>query len=139
MSKITIMGKVHYKQVVTDTYKEKARAEIQGEIDKLAQELENFDEQMNKTITELTLKAHPQTEVLRQQFNVERDKIVLYKDQLQASLGAVDTLAMGSYVDAGEGNFVSELEVGQPFTSNLQCEVIVKDDVVVEIHGPENA
>lgn len=138
MSKITIMGKVNYKQVVTDRYKEKAREEVQDEIDKLDAELENFDEQMNKTITELTLKAHPQTEALRQQFNVERDKIALYKEQLEASMAAIDGLLMGSKVDAGEGNFVSELEVGQAFSGNLQCEVVVKDDIVVEIHGPNN-
>lgn len=137
MRKITIMGKVIYKQVVTETYKEKARQEVQGEIAKLEEELENFDAQMNKTITELTLKAHPQTEALRQQLNVERDKILLYKDQLQASLAAVDTLPMDAHVDAGEGNFVSELEVGQAFTPNLQCEVVVKDDLVVEINGPD--
>lgn len=135
MDKLTVMGKVTYKQVVTDQYKEKARAEVDVELQKLDEEIANFDKQMNKTITELTLKAHPQTEALRQQFNAERDKILVYKEQLQQTLQTIDTLEMGSQVDAGEGNFVSELEVGASFTEKLTREVIIKDDVVIEING----
>lgn len=135
IEKLTVMGKVNYKQVVTEQYKERARAEVHTEIEKLDAEIDNFDKQMNKTITELTLKAHPQTEALRQQFNAEREKIVLYKDQLQQTLKTIDDLEMESQVDAGEGNFVSELEVGASFTANLTREVIIKDDIIVAING----
>lgn len=136
MDKLTVMGKVTYKQVVTEAYKEKSLVEVDNEIEKLENELADFDEKMNKTITELTIKGHPQLDALRQQFNLEREKIVIYINQLKETKDAIRDMAEGTEVPAGEGNFVSELKVGEPFTGNLDCSVIVKDDVVVEIrHG----
>lgn len=130
---LTIMGKVTYKQVVTQAYKEKAAAEIQLQIDELNKQLEDFDKQVNKAMTELTLKAHPQTEQMRQQFNVEREKINIYKKQLEETLKEIAELEDGNEVEAGEGNFVSEITVGSEFSPNLSCEVVIKDDKVIEI------
>ncbi|MBS5916111.1 MAG: hypothetical protein KIB49_04925 [Clostridiales bacterium] len=134
--KLTVMGKVTYKQVVTQAYKEKALAEVDQQIAKIDEELANFDKQMDKTMTELTLKAHPQIEQLRQQFNMERQKIAVYREQIESGKQAVDILAEGEEVTAGEGNFVTELAVGEPFNLNLNREVVIKDDVVIDIRRP---
>ena len=75
MQNIQILGKVNLKQVVDDDYKMKASKELQAAVAKVDEELDNFDKNMNKTITELTLKGHPQVEQVRRQFNVEREKI----------------------------------------------------------------
>lgn len=40
---------------------------------------------------------------------------------------------MGTLVDSGEGNYLQEIRVGDNFAENTVCEVILKDDVVVEI------
>ena len=70
MESIQIMGKVQIKQIVTEQYKEKTGAEFRKAIQSVDEELANFDKEMNKTLTELTLKAHPQVEQLRRQFNM---------------------------------------------------------------------
>ncbi|MFP5527811.1 YlqD family protein [Peptococcus simiae] len=132
-NKLTVMGKVTYKQVVTQTYKDKALAEVDEQIKQIDDELANFDKQMDKTMTELTLKAHPQVEQLRQQFNMERQKIAVYREQMEASKAAVDALQEGEEVTAGEGNFVTELVEGEAFNLNLNREIVVKDDIVVKI------
>ena len=103
MEELQILGKVTYKQIVTDGYKQRTAAEIQKQIDEIDSQLADFDKQMSKTMTELTLKAHPQTEAIRAQLNAERDKINVYKEQFNKALAAVDDLIMGSEVDAGEG------------------------------------
>ncbi|MFM9413126.1 YlqD family protein [Peptococcus simiae] len=132
-NKLTVMGKVTYKQVVTQAYKDKALAEVDEQIKQIDDELANFDKQMDKTMTELTLKAHPQVEQLRQQFNMERQKIAVYREQMEASKAAVDALQEGEEVTAGEGNFVTELVEGEAFNLNLNREIVVKDDIVVKI------
>lgn len=132
-NKLTVMGKVTYKQVVTQAYKDKALAEVDEQIKQIDDELANFDKQMDKTMTELTLKAHPQVEQLRQQFNMERQKIAVYREQMEASKAAVDALQEGEEVTAGEGNFVTELVEGEAFNLNLNREIVVKDDIVIEI------
>ncbi len=132
--KITVMGKVTYKQIVTPAYKEKAIAEVDEQLKQIDEELSNFDKQMDKTITELTLKAHPQIEALRQQFNLEREKIVVYREQMEASKQTVVDMEEGIQVPAGEGNFVSELSVGDAFDAKLSCEVIVENDRIIAIN-----
>lgn len=134
MDKITVMGKVTYTQVVTDSYKEKSIKDVEGKIAKLEKDLADFDEKMDKTITELTIKGHPQLDALRQQFNLEREKIVIYINQLKETKTAIAEMENGKHVPAGEGNFVSELKVGEPFTGNLDCEIVVEDDIVVAIN-----
>ena len=48
-STLTVMGKVLYKQVVTEQYKAKARAEFDDQLAKIDGELADFDKQMSKT------------------------------------------------------------------------------------------
>ncbi len=132
--KITIMGKVAYKQVVTPAYKAKAAAEVDVQIKQLDEELANFDKQMDKAMTELTLKAHPQIESMRQQFNLEREKIMVYRDQLVATRDGVDDMENGTLVTTGEGNFVSELAVGDSFDDKINCEVVIEDGRVIAIN-----
>ena len=133
MDSIQIMGKVLIKQIVTEQYKEKTSAEFQKAIQKVDEELAAFDKDMNKTLTELTLKAHPQVEQLRRQFNLEREKIAVYKEQLLASIKEIADLELGSLVDGGEGSYLQEIKVGDFFGANTVCEVILEDDAVVEI------
>ena len=136
MESIKILGKVTLKQVVDDEYKQKASKELQNAIAKVDEELANFDKIMNKTITELTLKAHPQVEQVRRQFNAEREKIAVYKDQLTSSIKAILDLEDGSRVDAGEANFIQELKVGDDFGST-NVEVVIRGDKVIEINHAE--
>lgn len=136
MESIKILGKVSLKQVVDDEYKKKAGQELQNAIAKVDEELANFDKNMSKTITELTLKAHPQVEQVRRQFNAEREKISVYKDQLTASIKAILDLEDGSRVDAGEANFIQELKVGDDFGST-NIEVVIQGDKVIEINHAE--
>ena len=133
MESIKMMGKVQIKQIVTEQYKEKTSAEFRKAIQAVDEELANFDKEMNKTLTELTLKAHPQVEQLRRQFNLEREKIAVYKEQLLASIKEIADLEMGALVDGGEGNYLQEIHVGDKFAENTLCEVILQDDVVLEI------
>lgn len=133
MEELQILGKVTFKQIVTDGYKQKTAAEIQKQIDEIDEQLADFDKQMSKTMTELTLKAHPQTEAIRAQLNAEREKINIYKEQFKKALDAIDELVMGSEVDAGEGEFVTTVKVGDSFSGNTKYELVIEDDVIKEI------
>lgn len=134
MDKIQMMGKLTIKQVVTDGYKSKAGSQVQVEIDKINEDIKVFDESMNKAITKLTLQGEPNVDMYRRQFMGEKDKLVTYRDQLKMSLQAILELPEGEIVETGEGNFLQEIRVGEPFTANVSCEVILKDDIVIAIN-----
>ena len=89
---------------------------------------------MQKAITKLTLKGDPNVEVYRRQFMAEKEKLTAYKEQLKLSLQAVLDLPDGEIVETGEGNFLQEVKVGEPFTANVSCEIILKDAIVVAIN-----
>lgn len=133
MEELQILGKVFFKQIVTDQYKQKTAQDIQKQIDEIDEQLAEYDKQMSKTMTELTLKAHPQTEAIRAQLNAERDKIGMYKEQFAKALAAVDDLVNGTEVDAGDGEFLTTVKVGDFFSGNTKYELVVENDIVKEI------
>ena len=137
MDKIQMMGKLVIKQVVTDSYKQKAGQQVQVEVDKIDNDIKVYDENMQKAITKLTLKGDPNVEAYRRQFSAEKEKLVAYKEQLVASLQAILDLPDGEIVETGEGNFLQEVKVGEPFTANVSCEIILKDDIVMAINPQE--
>ncbi|MFR6291205.1 MAG: YlqD family protein [Peptococcaceae bacterium] len=137
MDKIQMMGKLVIKQVVTDGYKQKAGQQFQTEIDKVDSDIAVYDENMQKAITKLTLKGDPNVEMYRRQFMAEKEKLAAYKEQLKLSLQAVMDLPDGEIVETGEGNFLQEVKVGEPFTANVSCEIILKDDIVMAINPQE--
>ena len=137
MDKIQMMGKLVIKQVVTDGYKQKAGQQFQTEIDKVDSDIAVYDENMQKAITKLTLKGDPNVEMYRRQFMAEKEKLAAYKEQLKLSLQAVMDLPDGEIVETGEGNFLQEVKVGEPFTANVSCEIILKDDIVMAINPKE--
>ena len=134
MDKIQLMGKLTIKQVVTDGYKAKAGSQVPAEIDKMEEAIKVFDESMNKAITKLTLQGDPNVDMYRRQFMGEKEKLVTYRDQLKMSLQAIMELPQGEIVETGEGNFLQEIRVGEPFTANVSCDVILKDDIVIAIN-----
>ncbi len=137
MDKIQMLGKLVIKQVVTDGYKQKAGGQLQTEIDKINQDITVYDENMQKAITKLTLKGDPNVEAYRRQFMAEKEKLVAYREQLNQSLKAIYDLPNGEIVESGEGNFLQEVKVGEPFSANVSCEIILKDDIVMAINPQE--
>lgn len=137
MDKIQMLGKLVIKQVVTDGYKQKAGGQLQTEIDKINQDITVYDENMQKAITKLTLKGDPNVEAYRRQFMAEKEKLVAYREQLNQSLKAIYDLPDGEIVESGEGNFLQEVKVGEPFSANVSCEIILKDDIVMASNPQE--
>ena len=137
MDKIQMLGKLVIKQVVTDGYKQKAGGQLQTEIDKINQDITVYDENMQKAITKLTLKGDPNVEAYRRQFMAEKEKLVAYREQLNQSLKAIYDLPNGEIVESGEGKFLQEVKVGEPFSANVSCEIILKDDIVMAINPQE--
>lgn len=134
MDKIQMMGKLTIKQVVTEGYKQKAGGQVQTEIDKMDADIAAFDDSMNKAITKLTLKGDPNIEMYRRQFMGEKEKLVTYREQLKLSLKTILELPEGEIVETGEGSFLQEVKVGEPFTANVSCEILLKDDIVIAIN-----
>ena len=137
MNSIQMLGKLVIKQVVTDGYKEKAGGQFRVEIEKIEQDIKAYEESKNKAITKQTLQGEPNVEMYRRQFMAEKDKLVSYKDHLKASLQAIMDLPNCEIIETGEGNFLQQVTVGEPFTASVSCEIILQDDIVMAINRQE--
>jgi len=133
LDKITIMRKIVVKQIVTEDSKKKAAFEIQEAIKKVEQDIDNFEKDTKKTVTELTLKGHPQIEQVKRQVAVEKEKLSSYKNQLLERLKVISKLNIGDEIVQGNIESPVEVKIGDDFEKLNQTEMVLKDGVVVEI------
>jgi len=135
MEKITVMRTIAVKQVVTENFKKKAAAEIQEALKKVEADIERFDKQTKKTITELTLKGHPQINQIKQQVEAEKEKLNVYKQELLERLKLISKLNLDEEVVQGTIDGPMDIKVGDNFDGLNKVEIVLKDGVVVEIRG----
>lgn len=135
MEKITVMRSISVKQVVTENFKKKAALEIQEALKKVESDLESFDKQTKKTITELTLKGHPQINQIKQQVETEKGKLNSYKQQLLEQLKVISKFNLDEEVVQGTVDGPMEIQVGDNYDGLNKVEIILKDGVVVEIRS----
>jgi hypothetical protein len=135
MEKVTVMRTITVKQVVTEDFKKKGAADVQEALKKVEFDLENFDKQTKKTITELTLKGHPQINQVKQQVEIEREKLKNYKQQLLDRIKLISKLNIGEEVVQGTIDGPMDIKVGDSFESLGRVEIILKDGIVVDIRS----
>jgi len=130
------MRKIVVKQIITENFKKKAAAEIQEGLKKAELELEAFEKQAKKTITELTLKGHPQINQIKQQLDGEREKITAYKQQLLEHLKVISKLNLNDEIVQGTIEGPLDVQVGDNFDDLNRVEMVIKDGTIIEIRKP---
>ncbi|MDK2822154.1 MAG: hypothetical protein PWQ67_1200 [Clostridia bacterium] len=132
---LTIMRSIVVKQVVTENFKKKTASEIQEALKKVEIDIENFDKQTKKTVTELTLKGHPQINQIKQQIEVEKEKLTSYKQQLLEKLKLVSKLNIDEEVVQGTIEGPLEVKIGDNFDALSRTEMVIKDGIIVDIRS----
>ncbi|KJS18927.1 MAG: hypothetical protein VR72_20795 [Clostridiaceae bacterium BRH_c20a] len=135
MEKINVMRTIVVKQVVTENFQKKAAIEVQEALKKVETDMENFDKQTRKTITELTLKGHPQINQIKQQIDTEKEKLTSYKQQLLERLKIISKLNLNEEITQGTVDGPMEIKVGDNFDGLNRVEIVLKDGVVMEIRS----
>lgn len=128
-----IHRKIQVKTIVTEGFKESLLRELQENIKKIEAELSFLEQKGKKTITELTIKASPQVQAVREQLEWEKRKREETKINLTQQLKQVSELQIGVEVLQGEVDGPIEIEVGTKWNDVFQQEIVLKDGIVVEI------
>lgn len=133
METITIIRRIKVKAIVTERLKQELVLQIQEGIKKMEMEL-NFLEQRNKkALTELTLKASPQVQAVREHFEWEKKKREESKAALLEQLKKINVLEEGQEVLQGEVEGPVEIKLGDSWEGILEKEIVLKDGIVVNI------
>lgn len=133
MDSINIIRKIVIKQVVTEEFKKTAVSDLQNALKQAETEMEDFEKKYRKMITEFTVKNLPQVDELRAQFEAEKERKGLLKNQLSEQFKAAMKLEIGSEIVQAVIDGPYELKVGDDFNKVNRQEIVVKNGIVQEI------
>lgn len=133
MNSINIIRKIVVKQVVTEEFKKNTVAELQNALKQAEVEIEDFEKKYRKMITEFTIKNLPQVDELKAQFEAEKERKALLKQELSEKFKIAMKLEISSEIVQAiiEGPY--ELKVGDNFHQVNRQEIVIKDGIVQEI------
>ena len=133
MESINIIRKIVIKQVVTEEFKKTAVSDLQNALKQAETEMDDFEKKYRKMITEFTVKNLPQVDELRAQFEAEKERKGLLKNQLSEQFKAAMKLEIGSEIVQAVIDGPYELKVGDDFNKVNRQEIVVKNGIVQEI------
>ena len=133
MESISINRKIVIKQVVTEEFKKIAVSDLQNALKQAEVEMEDFEKKFRKMITEFTIKNLPQADELKAQFEAEKERKAILKNQLSEQFKAAMKLEIGSEIVQAVIEGKNELNVGDNFNKVNRQEVVIKDGIVQEI------
>lgn len=133
MESINIMRKLVIKQVVTENFKKNAVSELQAALKQAESEMDEFEKKYRKMITEFTVKNLPQVDQLRAQFEAEKERRGILKEQLSEQFKAAMKLDIGSEIVQAVIDGPYELKVGDNFDQINRQEIVISDGIVQEI------
>lgn len=128
-----INRKIRVKIIVTAEFKQELLAEIQQNVQKLEAELTFLEQRAKKTLMELTIKASPQVQAVREQLEWEKKKRDDNKTSLLEQASKIQTLEEGIEILQGEIEGPLEIKVGDNWDDIFTKEIVIKDGLVVEI------
>lgn len=125
--------KIKIKVIVTEDFKNAVIKDIQQGLQQLEAEISFIEQRIRKTLTELTIKASPQAQAVREQLDYEKKKREEARTELLEQMKKVGALAEGSEVLQGEVTGPVEVNVGDKWDEIFDKEIVLQDGVVVEI------
>jgi hypothetical protein len=135
MSSITIMREIILKQIVTERSKEITKERINNEVASLKEEIDAYEEEKNKTITEFTLRGAEEVHLktLRQKFDAEMGKFFIRREELSLEMESINALQENEEIVIGSVEGPVDLKVGDSFQALSQTQIVLKDGVIVDI------
>ena len=128
-----IHRKILVKVIVTEAFKEKVISEMTEALNKMEAELSFIEQRAKKTITELTIKASPQAQAVREQLEWEKKKREDAKTEMNERIRMLSGLKEGTEIAQGEIEGPVEVKVGDNWNQVFKKEIVIKDGVVVDI------
>jgi len=128
-----VHSKVKIKVIVTENFKNTVIKEIQEGLQQMDTEISYIEQRAKKIMTELTIKASPQAQAVREQLEWEKKKREEAKAGLLEQMKKVTALSEGSEVLQGDVVSPVEVNIGDKWDDIFEKEIVLKDGVVIEI------
>ena len=128
---IIVKRPVRVKVIVTEGFKIRRAAEIRAAVSKLDAIAKRIDSQMEKTAP---VSEHgPDGAGVSERLRIEKRRNQRARAALARELEAVSSFDLGAEYDRGTLEGTVEVELGDDFSKLGACEIVIKDDKIVEI------
>jgi hypothetical protein len=132
MTSITVIRPVLVKTIVTESFKDLYRRELEEALRRAEEVLNQIDTQLRRM--ELERQASPQSRAIRRQMEVDRSRQEVMRAELHDRLREAQTLVLNSEFPQTTLDSHVEIRLGDNLFSKLtRTEIVVKDGIVMEI------
>lgn len=130
MDKMYVRVPVAVKAKVTEDLKLKIIGELQNTIKNMNLDLDQFESQANKALSQAAsdLSVLP---ALREQIDVERNKRLTAKGEVEAKLKRAEALEIGAEIGHGTLERTVEITVGTDLDALMGAEILTEDGKVI--------
>jgi sRNA-binding protein len=119
--------------IVTEDLKARLTDEFRVAGEDVQRQIDQFDFRARHALAELQRADLNRAMAARQQIDAEKRRLEAVKHELAEREGEIDKLEIGSEYDRGTVDGLVEVDVGDSFAKIASCEMVVKDDVIVQI------
>lgn len=142
-SNLLLKRPINLKVIVTPRWKEEVQKQLQEQINRTDNQLQQLDMQGQKAIAEIKKQSiqppgpqvGQQIESIQNQVNQKKSEMLEQKNQFLQQLQQIQVLELEQEVAQGQMDSFFRLEVGDNLVSKLNVEILVRDGVVEEIRG----
>lgn len=139
---IQIKRQVTVKTKVTDSFRARAKGDLDNELKLIDTQLQQLEAQFQYSLQQLEKMAQQgqnvqgQLQQLNQEAQQKRSQLASVKMQISSELGNLDKIENGQYIVTGMLENTVELKIGDNIYNLLQnAEILVEDGVIVAIQG----
>lgn len=128
-----IERRIKVTSVVTEQFKQNVIQEIQNNIKQIEAEISYIELSAKRTVTELTIKASPQAQAIKEQFEWEKKKREDAKIKLTEQMKKINGLEIDSEIVQGEVTGPVEIKPGDNWDEVNNKEIVLKDGIIIEL------
>ena len=134
MYSILVKVPVTVKAKLTEKLRDRIQGELEENLKNVNLDLQQLDIQ-EKRDTEAQAGDLRRVQMVHEQYAVERQKRLDFKQETEAHLEDLKKLAIGAEITQGQLERQVELKVGSDMHEVMNVEVLVEDDKVIAIRG----
>ena len=123
------------KHVVTEPFKQKTLADIDGTLDQIETNLAQIDFQGRQMVAELEKEDRHQATQMREELKRERVRQEQMRIELVAKKAQVESLQLETVFTSGSYDAPVQLEIGDTWSEKMsQIVIVVKDDTIIAMN-----
>lgn len=131
MDRMYVRVPVAVKAKVTETLKTKIIGDLQDSIKQINLELEQFEFNAKRAVNEQANQDETMLPALNDHIDVERQKRLAAKDEIEAKLKRAEKLELGAEIGHGTLERTVELLVGTDLDGLMGAEIVTEDGKIV--------